>query len=74
MGWVENRNQCRRDATLGEDHTRCRNPNILANLVRFRSVSLLLHSRDGAHDECPPSKKERIAANPAIAKKLISLR
>ena len=71
---VENRNHYRRDATLGEDATRCRNPNVLANLALLRSVCLLLHSRDTTHQECLPSKKERLASNPACAKKLISLR
>jgi len=71
---VENRNHYRRDATLGEDATRCRNPNVLANLALLRSVCLLLHSRDGSAQECLPSKKERSASNPASAKTLIALR
>ena len=71
---VENRNHYRRDATLGEDSTRCRNPNALANLALLRSVTLLLHSRDGSHKEWLPGKKERSAADPTSAISLISLR
>lgn len=71
---VENRNHYRRDATLGEDGTRCRNPNVLANLALMRSVCLLLHSRDGSTPSCLPAKKERAATDPAIAKHLISQR
>ena len=71
---VENRNHYRRDATLGEDATRCRNPNALANLALLRSVTLLLHSSDGSHQEWLPGKKERLAADPYSAKALIFLR
>ena len=70
---VENRNHYRRDATLGEDATRCRNPNVLANLALLRSVCLLLLSSDGSLKEWLPGKKERLAANPASALSLISL-
>lgn len=70
---VENRNHYRRDATLGEDGTRCRNPNVLANLALLRSTCLLLHSRDQCHDECLPGKTERAAANAAAAMQLIFL-
>ena len=69
---VENRNHYRRDATLGEDFTRCSNPNMLANLALLRSVCLLLHSRDGSHESLP-SKKEHAASHPTLPFKLISL-
>lgn len=68
---VENRNHYRRDATLGEDATRCRNPGILANLALLRSVCLRLHSCDGSHHANLPSKKERLAAMPASAFRLV---
>ena len=71
---VENRNHYRRDATLGEDATRCRNPNALANLALLRSATLLLHSRDGSQEQWLPGKRERVAADPCSAKTLISLR
>ena len=71
---VENRNHYRRDASLGEDATRCRSANVLANLALLRSVCLLLHSRDGCEQEWLPSKKERLAANADAAKSLVFLR
>jgi predicted transposase YbfD/YdcC len=71
---VENRNHYRRDASLGEDATRCRNPNVLANLALLRSVSLLLHSRNGSQEQWLPGKKEHLAADPDAAISLISLR
>ena len=71
---VENRNHYRRDATLGEDATRCRNPNALANLALLRRSSLLVHSRDGSQEQWLPGKRERVAADPYSAKSLISLR
>jgi hypothetical protein len=37
---VENRNHWRRDALLGEDRSRSRNPKLLANLALIRSVLL----------------------------------
>lgn len=71
---VENRNHYRRDASLGEDTTRCRNPNLLANLALLRGVCLLLHARDGCSHQSLPAKKERAAADPDAAKALIHLR
>lgn len=71
---VENRNHYRRDASLGEDATRCRHPNLLANLALLRSVTLLLHSRDSSPEQWLPAKRERVTANPSSAKSLISLR
>ncbi len=37
---VENRNHWRRDALMGEDRSRSRNPNLLANLALIRNVLL----------------------------------
>ena len=39
-GGVEIRNHWRRDATLGEDRSRSRNANLLANLALVRSLML----------------------------------
>lgn len=64
---VENRNHYRRDATLGEDGTRCRYPNILGNLALLRSLCLLIYSTDNSHPGCLPSKRERLASSPASA-------
>ena len=44
-GGVEIRNHWRRDAQMGEDNTRSRNPTLIANLALLRNASLaLLHS------------------------------
>ena len=71
---MENRNHYRRDATLGEDGTRLRNDNALANLALLRSVALLLHSRDAGLQDWLPAKRERLATNPSAAISLINLR
>lgn len=63
---VENRNHWRRDASLGEDGTRLRNPNALINLALIRSVNLRLVSLI-AEDEWLPAHKERLAADPTSA-------
>jgi hypothetical protein len=39
---VENRNHWRRDACMGEDRTRSKNPNLVANLALIRSALLAL--------------------------------
>jgi len=41
-GGIENRNHWRRDALWGEDRTRSRNPNLVANLALIRSALLRL--------------------------------
>jgi len=41
-GGVEIRNHWRRDAIMGEDRSRSRNPNLLANLALIRSALLSL--------------------------------
>lgn len=69
---VENRNHYRRDATLGEDGTRCRNAGILANMALLRSACLLLYSRMGAADANLPTKREGLCAQPMLAKQLLN--
>ena len=61
---VENRNHWRRDASLGEDRTRLRNANALANLALIRSANLRLISAL-CDDDWLPAHKERIASDPA---------
>jgi predicted transposase YbfD/YdcC len=63
---VENRNHWRRDASLGEDGTRLRNPVALINLALLRSVILRLISSD-CHDDWLPAFKERLCAHPTLA-------
>ncbi|WP_155996394.1 hypothetical protein [Verrucomicrobium sp. 3C] len=48
-GGMENRNHWRRDARMGEDGSRSRQPNLLANSVLIRNALLsLLSERLGA--------------------------
>ena len=68
---VENRNHYRRDATLGEDGTRCRNGGILANLALLRSACLLMYSRMESIDSNLPMRRERLCAQPMLAKQLL---
>lgn len=60
---VENRNHWRRDALLGEDGSRSRNPNLLANVALIRSALLALLA-----EQCPddplPQVCERLASRP----------
>lgn len=67
---VENRNHWRRDASLGEDATRSKNPRAVINLALLRSVNLRLLSSDGV-DDWLPAKKERLAANPTSSLALL---
>jgi predicted transposase YbfD/YdcC len=67
---VENRNHWRRDASLGEDGTRSRNPRAIINLALIRSVNLRLLS-SLPDDDWLPSHKERLAANPTSALALL---
>jgi len=68
---VENRNHWRRDASLGEDRTRLRQANALANLALIRSVNLRLLATLGDQDWMP-AKNERLAADPEAALRLVS--
>jgi predicted transposase YbfD/YdcC len=64
-GGVENRNHWRRDALWGEDHTRSRNPNLVANLALLRSALFRLlnhHHPDRPH----PDLRETFAAKPSL--------
>lgn len=69
---VENRNHYRRDATLGEDGTRCRHAGLLANMALLRSVCLLMYSRMGPTDEHLPARREGLCAKPMLAKQLLN--
>ena len=69
---VENRNHYRRDATLGEDGTRCRHAGLLANLALLRSVCLLMYSRMGTTEGYLPAMREGLCAQPMLAKQLIN--
>lgn len=69
---VENRNHYRRDATLGEDGTRCRHAGLLANMALLRSACLLMYSRMGTPEGHLPAMRERLCAQPMLAKQLIN--
>ncbi len=60
---VENRNHWRRDALLGEDGTRSRNPNLLANLALIRNV-LLRALADSLEQHSLPALRERLHSQP----------
>ncbi len=61
---VEIRNHWRRDAIWGEDRSRTRNPNALANLALVRSAPLALLPDHFPH-LCLPQIKERLHSRPA---------
>jgi predicted transposase YbfD/YdcC len=61
---VENRNHWRRDALMGEDGSRSRNPNLLANVALIRSALLALLA-DKAPDQSLPALMEEFARKPA---------
>lgn len=65
-GGVENRNHWRRDALWGEDRTRSRRPNVVANLALLRSAATRLlndHYPDRSHSEL----RETFAHKPALS-------
>jgi predicted transposase YbfD/YdcC len=70
-GGVEIRNHWRRDALMGEDGSRSRNPNLLANLALLRNTLLAILS-----DQLPnlslPQVRERLHSRPAQCLALLS--
>ena len=65
-GGVENRNHWRRDALWGEDKTRSRDANLVANLALVRSAVFRLINHyypDRSHSEL----REAFAAHPSVA-------
>lgn len=63
---VENRNHWRRDALLGEDRSRSRNPRLLANLSLIRGGLLRLLQRCFPGESIPVIR-ERLQSNPNLA-------
>jgi len=63
-GGVEIRNHWRRDALMGEDRSRTRNPNALANLALLRNTLLALLA-DHFPDHPLPQIRELLHSNPA---------
>lgn len=66
-GGVEIRNHWRRDACLGEDKTRSRNPHIVANLALLRNALLKVIADHKPDDLCLPAFCEALAAKPQQA-------
>jgi predicted transposase YbfD/YdcC len=69
---VEIRNHWRRDALMGEDGSRSRNPNLLANLALLRSI-LLTVIADQFANRSLPQIREQLASRPGQSLKLFRL-
>ena len=63
-GGIENRNHWRRDALCGEDRTRSRNPNLVANLALIRNALLRLLNEHHPNRSLPEIR-ECFAAKPS---------
>ena len=70
-GGVEIRNHWRRDALMGEDRSRSRNPNLLANLALIRSALLALLA-DHSVGLPLPQIREQLNARPGQSLNLLS--
>jgi len=70
-GGVEIRNHWRRDALMGEDGSRSRNPSLLANLALLRS-SLLALLAEHFPDRPLPQIREQLAACPGQGLSILS--
>lgn len=70
-GGVEVRNHWRRDALMGEDGTRSRHPNLLANLALIRSALLHVLAQD-LEAQSLPQLRERLHSHPARALALLA--
>lgn len=68
---VEIRNHWRRDVLMGEDRSRSRNPNLLANLAIIRSALLCLLAEQ-FEGRSQPEIRESIHLNPDNCWKLIN--
>lgn len=70
-GGVEVRNHWRRDALMGEDRSRSRNPNLLANLALIRNALLQILS-EHLEQQSLPQFRETLHSRPAQCLALIS--
>ncbi len=70
-GGVEIRNHWRRDALMGEDGSRSRNPSLLANLALLRSGLLALLA-EHFPDRPLPQIREQLAHRPAQGLSILS--
>jgi predicted transposase YbfD/YdcC len=69
-GGVEIRNHWRRDAIMGEDGSRSRNSNLLANLSLIRNALLAILAEECPHEPLPITQ-ERLHSNPAACLALL---
>lgn len=70
-GGVEIRNHWRRDATMGEDRSRSRNPNLLANLALIRSALLQIFARHFPKRPLPEIR-EHLHSRPGLCLALLA--
>jgi len=70
-GGVENRNHWRRDALMGEDRSRSRNANLLANLALIRNA-LLERLAEHAPERSLPEFRETVQSRPGLCLALIA--
>lgn len=70
-GGVEIRNHWRRDALMGEDASRSRNPSLLANLALLRSALLALLA-EHFPDRPLPQIREQLASCPGQSLRILS--
>lgn len=70
-GGVENRNHWRRDAVMGEDRSRSRNANLLANLALIRN-GLLAILADPVDARSLPEIRESLHSKPSACYALLS--
>lgn len=70
-GGVEIRNHWRRDALMGEDRSRSRNPNLLANLALMRNALLEILSEHMV-EQSLPEFRENLYSNPGHCMALIA--
>lgn len=69
-GGVEIRNHWRRDVVMGEDGSRSRNSNLLANLALIRNALLAVLAQE-CPDESLPAIRERLHSNPGACLALL---
>ena len=70
-GGVEVRNHWRRDALMGEDRSRSRNANLLANVALIRNALLQILS-DHIHEQSLPQLRENLHSRPGRCLALIA--
>jgi predicted transposase YbfD/YdcC len=70
-GGVEIRNHWRRDVLMGEDRSRSRNANLLANLALIRSALLHAHSLH-TQEQSLPEFRENLATRPSRCFQLLA--